>query len=100
MKAFKEIYGQEKAITFLKKIVASDTIAHSYLFTGTRGIGKTTTAIAFALSINCMDPVDGDGCKRCSSCKKIIDGNHPDLIFIEPDEDRKSIGINQITSQV
>ena len=96
MKAFKEIYGQEKAITFLKKIVASDTIAHSYLFTGTRGIGKTTTAIAFALSINCMDPVDGDGCKRCSSCKKIIDGNHPDLIFIEPDEDRKTIGINQI----
>ena len=96
MKTFKEIHGQEKAITFLKRIVAGDTIAHGYLFTGIRGIGKTTTAVAFALLINCMDPVDEDGCKRCSSCKKIIDGNHPDLIIIEPDEDKKTIGINQI----
>ena len=95
-KVFKEIIGQEKAITFLKRIITSDTIAHAYLFTGIQGIGKTTTAMAFALLINCMDPVDGDGCKRCSSCKKIIDGNHPDLIIIEPDKDKKGIGINQI----
>ena len=96
MKTFKEIYGQEKAITFLKRVVAGNTIAHGYLFTGIRGIGKTTTAMAFALLINCMDPVDEDGCKKCNSCKKILDGNHPDLIIIEPDEDKKTIGINQI----
>ncbi|MBE9541405.1 MAG: DNA polymerase III subunit delta', partial [Proteobacteria bacterium] len=95
-KLFKEIIGQDKAITFLKRIIAGDTIAPAYLFTGIQGIGKTTTAMAFALLINCMDPVDGDGCKRCSSCKKIIDGNHPDLIIIEPDKDKKGIGINQI----
>jgi len=95
-KSFKEIIGQDKAITFLKRIIAGDTIAPAYLFTGIQGIGKTTTAMAFALLINCMDPVDGNGCKRCSSCKKIIDGNHPDLIIIEPDKDKKGIGINQI----
>ncbi|MBW2002552.1 MAG: DNA polymerase III subunit delta', partial [Deltaproteobacteria bacterium] len=95
-KLFKEIIGQDKAITFLKRIITGDTIAPAYLFAGTQGIGKTTTAMAFALLINCMDPVDGDGCKRCSSCKKIVDGNHPDLIIIEPDKDKKGIGINQI----
>ena len=96
MKTFKEIIGQEKAIVFLKRIIANDKIAPAYLFTGTHGIGKTTTALAFALLLNCMDPVDGDGCTRCSSCKKINDGNHPDLIIIEPEQGKKVIGIDQI----
>jgi DNA polymerase-3 subunit delta' len=95
-KLFNEIIGQEKAIIFLKKIIANDKIASAYLFAGTKGIGKTTTALAFALSLNCMDPVDGDGCRRCSSCKKTINGNHPDLIIIEPDQGKKIIGIDQI----
>ena len=93
---FNEIIGQEKAIVFLKRVTATDKIAHAYLFTGTKGIGKTTTALAFALLLNCIKPVDGDGCRRCSSCKKIIDGNHPDLIIIEPDQGKKVIGIDQI----
>jgi DNA polymerase-3 subunit delta' len=93
---FKEIIGQEKAIVFLKQVIANDKIASGYLFTGIQGIGKTTTALAFALSLNCVNPVDGDGCKECSSCKKIIDGNHPDLIIIEPDQDKKVIRIDQI----
>ncbi len=96
MKAFKEIIGQEKAIVFLKKVIANDKIAHGYLFSGIQGIGKTTTALAFALSLNCKNPVDGDGCRRCSFCKKIIDGNHPDLFIIEPDQDKKVIRIEQI----
>ena len=96
MKTLKEIHGQEKAIVFFKRVIASYKIAPAYLFTGIQGIGKTTTAMAFALLINCMDPVDGDGCKICTSCKKIIGGNHPDIIIIEPDKDKKGIGINQI----
>lgn len=95
-KLFKEIIGQEKAIGFLRGVIASDKIAPAYLFTGIQGIGKRTTAMAFALLLNCVNPVDGDGCKRCSSCKKISDGNHPDLIFIGPDQEKKAIGIDQI----
>ncbi|UCF71886.1 MAG: DNA polymerase III subunit delta' [Deltaproteobacteria bacterium] len=95
-KLFKEIIGQEKAIGFLRGVIASDKIAPAYLFTGIQGIGKRTTAMAFALLLNCANPVDGDGCKRCSSCKKISDGNHPDLIFIGPDQEKKAIGIDQI----
>lgn len=95
-KLFKEIRCQEKAIVFLKRIIANDRVASAYLFTGIQGIGKTTTAIAFALLLNCLDPVDGDPCARCESCKKIIDGNHPDLLMIEPDKEKTVIGINQI----
>ena len=96
MKTFKEIIGQEKAIVFLKRVIANDKIAPAYLFTGIQGIGKTTTAMTFALLLNCIKPVDGEGCRECSSCKKIIDGNHPDLIIIGPEPEKKEIGIDQI----
>ena len=96
LKLFGEIISQEKAIVFLKRVIVNDKIAPAYLFTGIRGVGKKTTALAFALLLNCMDPVNGDGCTRCNSCKKVIDGNHPDLIIIEPDKGRKVIGIDQI----
>ncbi len=95
-KVFNEIIGQEKAIAFLKRVIANNKIASAYLFIGAKGVGKTTTALAFALSINCLDPVDGDACGRCSSCKKMIDRNHPDLIIIEPDQGKKVIHIDQI----
>jgi len=94
--SFSEIIGQEKARAFLKGVIANERIASAYLFTGIQGIGKTTTALAFASSLNCRNSVDGDGCNTCSSCKKIIDGNHPDLIIIEPDQDKKVIRIDQI----
>jgi DNA polymerase-3 subunit delta' len=95
-KLFKEITGQHRAVAFLKKVAESDRIAPAYLFTGIQGIGKTTTAMAFALLLNCAGPVDGDGCMRCGSCKKTINKNHPDLFIIKPDRERKGIGINQI----
>jgi len=94
--SFKEIIGQENAAVFLRQVIANDRIASAYLFAGIQGIGKTTTAMAFALLLNCMGPVDGDGCGKCPSCKKIIAGNHPDLMVIEPDQEKKTIGINQI----
>ena len=93
---FKEIFGQEKAIGFLKRIVANDKVASAYLFSGARGIGKTTTALAFALLLNCEKPIDGDGCGECSSCRKLLDGNHPDLLIVEPEQEKKGIGIDQI----
>ena len=96
VRVFKDIIGQEKAVVFLKQIAANERLGSAYLFTGIRGIGKTTTAMAFALLLNCADPVDGDGCRRCTSCRKIIDGNHPDLIVIEPDQAKKVISIDQV----
>ena len=93
---FKEIIGQEKAVGFLRQVIANDKVASAYLFTGIHGVGKTTTALAFAVLLNCTDPVDGDGCGQCQSCRRVSDGNHPDIMVIAPDPDRKAIRINQI----
>jgi len=94
MKTFSEIIGQERAIGFLKKAIASGRIPHAFLFTGVSGVGKTTTATAFTQAINCLEPVENDGCGRCLICRQMKSGNFPDLISFEPDG--QNIKIEQI----
>ncbi|MBW1691229.1 MAG: DNA polymerase III subunit delta' [Deltaproteobacteria bacterium] len=96
MKTFKDIRGQDKAIAFLRGIIANERVASAYLFAGMEGVGKTTTALAFARLLNCKDPKDEDACEQCDSCRKICDGNHPDIHLIEPEKDKKAISIEQI----
>lgn len=81
---FKDIKGQEKAIGFLKSAIGQDRVAHAYLFHGLDGVGKRTTALAFAKVLNCREP-GTDPCGECISCRKIERGSHPDVITIEPD---------------
>ena len=69
-------------------------VPHAYLFTGIPGIGKTSTAKAFAMTLNCRAPSGRDGCGVCPSCRKILHGNFPDFISIEPDG--RNIKIEQI----
>jgi DNA polymerase-3 subunit delta' len=94
MKTFSEIIGQERAIGFLKKAIASGRIPHAFLFTGISGVGKTTTATAFTQAINCLEPVENEGCGKCLICRQMSSGNFPDLIFFEPDG--QNIKIEQI----
>jgi len=94
MKTFSEIIGQERAIGFLKKAIASGRIPHAFLFTGISGVGKTTTATAFTQAINCLEPVENNGCGKCLICRQINSGNFPDLISFEPDG--QNIKIEQI----
>ncbi len=93
-KSFSQIIGQERAIRFLKGVIAGGKIPHAYLFTGIPGIGKTTTALAFAQAINCLEPVGTEGCGRCRICRQVISGNFPDILFLEPDG--QNIKIDQI----
>ena len=83
-KSFTEIVGQEKAITFLKRVMAREKIPHAYLFTGIPGVGKTTSALALTQAINCHEQIDGEGCGQCKSCQQVMHGNFPDLIYIRP----------------
>ena len=66
---FDEVVDQEHITKTLINQIASDKIGHAYLFCGSRGTGKTTTAKIFARSINCKSPVNGSACGQCESCK-------------------------------
>lgn len=92
--SFERIKGQNRAINMLKAEFISDRISHAYLFLGLDGVGKLKTAYSFAQLINCENPQMGCPCGKCSSCKKIISGVHPDIKVINPEG--SSIRINQI----
>ena len=91
---FSEILGQETAKKFLRQVLASRKIPHAYLFTGISGIGKTTTAMAFAMALNCREPMDHAACGECPTCRQFLGGNFPDFLSIYPEG--RNIGIEQI----
>lgn len=81
---FEEILGQEHIVKILRHQIAEDTVGHAYLFCGTRGTGKTTTARILAKGVNCTDPnVSGRPCGKCANCKAISEGNFMDVIEID-----------------
>lgn len=94
MPLFSEILGQEKAVDFLKQVIAREKIPHGYLFIGIPGIGKTTTALALTQVVNCLDPQNGDACGQCRICRQIAGNNFPDIERIHPDG--QNIKIEQI----
>ena len=67
--SFSEVIGQEHITSILRNQVRSGRVAHAYLFSGSRGIGKTSTARIFAKAINCLDPKDGEPCGECEACR-------------------------------
>lgn len=81
---FKEIIGQADAIGRVHDAIAQNRMPHALLLTGPSGVGKMAFAQAIAQFINCLQPVDGDSCGRCSNCLKIRKGIHPDVHFVLP----------------
>ena len=90
---FDEVVGQEHVTTTLKNAIARDRVAHAYLFTGPRGIGKTSMARILAKALNCEKGSAAAPCDRCPSCKGIIAGNSMDVLEIDGASNR---GIDQI----
>lgn len=79
-KNFSEVCGQEHIIKTLRNQLIADRVSHAYLFCGTRGTGKTSTAKIFAKAINCLDLHDGEPCNECEMCRA-IDENRSFNIF-------------------
>ena len=90
--ALDSIIGQKPAVTLLKTGLKSSKFFHSYLFTGIKGVGKTTTANAFVFHLLCKEKKSP--CGECSSCKKLIKEVHPDVLKIFPE--KKEITIKQV----
>ena len=81
---FDEILGQDSIVKILKHQVATDTVSHAYIFTGTRGTGKTTTARILAKAVNCEAPdIEGRPCGKCDACRQIAEGTFVDVIEID-----------------
>ncbi|MGK0273087.1 MAG: DNA polymerase-3 subunit gamma/tau [Cocleimonas sp.] len=80
---FKQMVGQEHVLRALMNALDSDRLHHAYLFTGTRGVGKTTIARILAKCLNCETGVTSTPCGECNSCKEIAAGNFLDLIEVD-----------------
>ncbi len=78
-KVFSDVVSQEHITTTLQNQVRSGKTAHAYLFTGSRGTGKTTCSKILAKAVNCLHPVDGNPCLECAVCKGIEDGSILDI---------------------
>lgn len=92
-KTFSEVVGQEHITITLKNSIRNNRIAHAYLFTGPRGVGKTSTARIFAKVLNCLNPQDAEPCNKCELCESIQSNQSLDIIEIDGASNR---GIDEI----
>ena len=82
-RSFQELVGQSHVLQALVNALDQDRLHHAYLFTGTRGVGKTTIARIFAKCLNCEQGVSSTPCGQCSACKEIDEGRFVDLIEVD-----------------
>ena len=82
-RTFEDVVGQQGIVAALKNQIATGRVGHAYLFTGTRGTGKTTCAKIFAKAVNCQDKTSPDPCGVCQICKGIDDGSILDVVEID-----------------
>ncbi len=124
--SFKDIKGQDRAVSFLKGSLQSGRVSHAYIFYGPRGVGKMRSAVNFAKALNCEAPVEKpcdpstlrhaqgrpeqsrrttgsgshpervEGCDGCPACRKIDASAHPDFCVVRQPDGALSIGINEI----
>ena len=80
---FSDVVGQKSITETLRAQVMTGKLSHAYLFTGTRGTGKTSCAKILAKAVNCLDPQDGNPCNRCAACRAIDEGRCMDVLEID-----------------
>ncbi len=97
---FSDVVGQEHITGTLKNELACGKTVHAYLFTGTRGTGKTSCAKILAKAVNCLNPQNGDPCGECEMCKAIADGAITDICEIDAASNNSVDSIRELREQV
>ena len=97
---FKDVVGQEHIIRTLKNQIENGNVGHAYLFCGTRGTGKTSTAKIFARAVNCIDSVNEEPCNECEVCKDILNDNIMDVIEIDAASNNSVDDVREIRENV
>ena len=99
-RTFDDVISQEHITTTLKSQVANGTAAHAYLFTGSRGTGKTTCAKIMAMAVNCLDPQNGNPCLECENCREILSGEATDIVEMDAASNRGIDDVRRLRDEV
>ncbi len=99
-KTFDELLGQKHITTTLKNQIEKENIGHAYLFSGTRGTGKTSTAKILSRAVNCIDLKNGNPCNQCEICRGIMDGSIMDVIEMDAASNRGIEDIRDLREKV
>lgn len=97
---FSDVRGQDHITAVLRNQAESGRISHAYLFCGSRGTGKTTTAKILAKAANCLDLQNGDPCNRCENCRAIDAGTTPDVLEIDAASNNSVENIRDLREEV
>ena len=97
---FEDVVGQEHIIRTLKNQIENNNVGHAYLFSGTRGTGKTSTAKIFARAVNCENSVNQEPCNECEVCKDILNDNIMDVVEIDAASNNSVDDIRELRENV
>ena len=97
---FEDVVGQEHIIRTLKNQIENNNVGHAYLFSGTRGTGKTSTAKIFARAVNCENSINQEPCNECEVCRDILNDNVMDVVEIDAASNNSVDDIRELRESV
>ncbi len=99
-RTFDDVISQEHITTTLKNQIINNSAGHAYLFTGSRGTGKTTCAKIFSMAVNCEHPENGSPCMKCERCLEILEGTTPDVVEMDAASNRGVDDVRRLREEV